>query len=376
MKRTLISLALITLGGMLISCNRNSPSNDITVYGNIIDGVTGNVLFNVKVQDNEHLYGSTVTGNDGNYEFSLPKKAGSTIKLEASKEGYQTAEYELNWNNYSSDRIKVDFQLLKDGITIQGTVTDIDGNPVADALVSETYSDMGSTFTDETGTYSLTFPLKYSGGGTYTIKISKEGYRTNETSINYTKADLGRIYTNNVTLVSSNAQVCGIVTNESNKPLSNILVSVTYGNSRYEYGTCMTNANGEYSIDILANDRDYYIQPSSDDMVADEYKLHLSKVDGGKKYVANFKMHTNKATICGTVTRSGVPVIGDKVTIRYKSGSSYYNYSSTITDARGQYSVQVVVPKTYEVGWSNYSSYDFILTSSDYGKTFTQNFNK
>ena len=105
----------------LSSCDKKKEdvTDEITVYGNVIDKTTGQPLYNVLIQEKNKVGGSTVTGNDGNYELKLPITDNSreTYVLVASKENYQSSEYELSLSKVDKSRhIKIDFQLAKNVI--------------------------------------------------------------------------------------------------------------------------------------------------------------------------------------------------------------------------------------------------------------------
>lgn len=89
----------------------------ITVYGNVSDAETGEPLSHAIIKDEYLQIGSTVTGGDGNYEFSFDTKKDmlATISLVAEKENYEPEYYDLLLNDMliKLETVKVDFLLHK-----------------------------------------------------------------------------------------------------------------------------------------------------------------------------------------------------------------------------------------------------------------------
>ena len=82
MKKNIFFTCLCCMLIGLASCEKKDATNEdsvheITIYGNVIDRTTGQPLYNVLIQEKNNVGGSTVTGNDGNYEFTIPLHAGS-----------------------------------------------------------------------------------------------------------------------------------------------------------------------------------------------------------------------------------------------------------------------------------------------------------
>jgi len=233
MKRILLFACLCGMVIYFASCNKKDEpteeeTDEITIYGNVIDRTTGLPLYNVLIQEKNNVGGSTVTGNDGNYEFTLPLKSkqnssnnlfngysyedaqnDDTYRIVASKDKYSSSEYELKMSNIGNKRrIKIDFQLTKESITYVGTVVDSKNDPIPDAHisaeyysnVSERWHSVGTTaITDANGAYNM----ELSGiEGQYRITASKNGYKKTEHIINQSSSDKGKTITLNFTMVS------------------------------------------------------------------------------------------------------------------------------------------------------------------------------
>ena len=212
MKRMLFFVCLFGIVMGMMSCDdkQEEPQNvvnEITIYGNVIDRATGQPLYNVLIQEKNKVGGSTVTGNDGNYEFTLPLNGSSNGKyyLVASKSLYLGAEYELSLSNVDKGRaIRVDFQLEMGVFHVKGKVTDQDGKPLSNVLIKETYQNTGnSVYSDRDGDYRLELYPYSEHSNKYVLKASATDYYSEEYTLNFTEKDYGRTSTVNFQLTTS-----------------------------------------------------------------------------------------------------------------------------------------------------------------------------
>lgn len=291
----LVCFVSIVIG--LASCSepnepngQNNSSDEITIYGNVIDRATGQSLYNVLIQEKNKVGGSTVTGNDGNYEFTLPLNGSSDGKyyLVASKDKYSSSEYELNMSNVDKNRrVKVDFQLVKESITYTGTVLDSKNQPIIDAKIKAKVSGaqkteeyawlygeaIGSTvITDISGKYEIELSKPssrdYGTQWQYVVYAEKDGYATSKHFVNQNEDDMGRTITLNFTMktteeqnnedeLKNNVRIYGKVTNQYGQPIANAQIKdwlhshanyYGYNDDPYLYSTTQTNSNGEYEM--------------------------------------------------------------------------------------------------------------------------------
>lgn len=197
---------------LFCSCEKNEgmtngTMDEITIYGNVIDRATGQPLYNVLIREKNKVGGSSVTGNDGNYEFTLPLNGSSNGKyyLVASKSLYSDSEYELVLGAADKGRkIKIDFQLETGVYYIKGKVTDINGAPIRNALIKETYKNTGnSVYSDKNGDYELELYPYSQSSNKYVLTASITDYFQQEYVLNFTEKDYGRTSTVNFQLESS-----------------------------------------------------------------------------------------------------------------------------------------------------------------------------
>ena len=188
----------------------NGAVDEITIYGNVIDRATGQPLYNVLIREKNKVGGSSVTGNDGNYEFTLPLNGSSNGKyyLVASKSLYSDSEYELILGPADKGRkIKIDFQLETGVYYIKGKVTDINGTPIRNALIKETYNNTGnSVYSDKNGDYELELYPYSQSSNKYVLTASIIDYFPQEYVLNFTEKDYGRTSTVNFQLETTKKQ--------------------------------------------------------------------------------------------------------------------------------------------------------------------------
>lgn len=297
-----------------ISC-ADSVSDEITIYGNIIDRTTGQPLYNVLIQEKNKVGGSTATGNDGNYEFTLPLKGSSDGKyyFVASKDKYSPSEYELKMSQVDKNRrVKVDFQLVKESITYTGTVLDTQNKPIFDAHIKAQFSEEDrsgddynigtTTMTDINGVYTIELPRPhYYNRSTnepldqwkFAITATKSGYGGLTYILNQNADDMGEVITLNFVMGSNMVTVSGIVTNNSTgTPIQNAYLIVSYSSYGNYIGSTMTDSNGKYSILFAPRNSSYtyYFNMSKDGFDTNTQKLVLSSADAGESYTLNFSM--------------------------------------------------------------------------------------
>lgn len=127
MNKKIFSFALYAITAMIVCCFTSCEkkvSNVITFYGTVIDAQTGEPVWNAKVSCRDY---STVTGNDGVYEFDIPFQNSlehefvkEFVELKVYKDGYQDPDYlgdTYHWHVCLAaelgKRIKVDFAIKR-----------------------------------------------------------------------------------------------------------------------------------------------------------------------------------------------------------------------------------------------------------------------
>lgn len=308
MKKLSFFICLCDIVVGMVSCGyiQEEPQNvvnEVTIYGNVIDRATGQSLYNVLIQEKNKVGGSTVTGNDGNYEFTLPLNGSSDGKyyLVASKDKYSSSEYELEMSKVDKNRrVKVDFQLGKNAITYEGRVIDSNGIPLAGVSVEECNYSMGTSYTDSNGQYKLEVPPYYSyTSWKYQIKASKTGYISEYQHYSHSLNDLGKIISLNFTLTKDAITIKGRVTNRVGQPVANATISAWaegYGDARNKgklQTTAYTNSDGEYELTTVPSADGHAVAYHTFECKASGYMsetqtLYTDYEDAGKSYNVDF----------------------------------------------------------------------------------------
>lgn len=325
--------ALLAVVCLFSNCKKNEDvemDNTITVYGNVIDRTTGLPLYNVLIQEKNQVGGSTVTGNDGNYEFTLPLNGSSSgnYYIVASKDKYSTSEYELKMSQVDKNRrVKVDFQLTSESIFYTGVVVDSKNQPIVDAMISARYSysrgpyDIGTTaITTIDGSYMLELPRPHEYNNLsepalnqwqFTITASKDGYANTQHVLNQSADDMGKIITLNFImktdqeqLAANSVTIFGTVTNTTGQPIANAEIVDYVDRNGYNLyntlSTVQTDSKGSYEL-ISPTDKIFsgsYYRYHSYVCRAVGYKsvtktLYTSDSDKGKSYNFNFVLTKN-----------------------------------------------------------------------------------
>lgn len=319
MKQSLFFACLCSMLINLTSCEKKDAANgdsvdEITIYGNVIDRTTGLPLYNVLIQEKNNVGGSSVTGNDGNYEFKLPLNGSSSgmFKLIATKSLYIDAQYELSLNSKDKGRkIKVDFQLEKGIYHIEGKVTDMSGAPLVGVLVKETYQNSGiSTYTDDNGEYKLDLTPYSDDVNKYILTASKTNYYQQEYTINLSTKDYGRTSNVNFQLGNGVFHIEGKVTDQNGQPLSDVLIKETYHNM----GTsAYSDHTGYYKLDLVPysmTTNRYVLVATKTDFNQQEISLSFTTNDYGNTTTVNFQLVTSVAPVLYCYIDGVVKTIG------------------------------------------------------------------
>lgn len=136
MKKSFLLIAMLCMALVVTFCSCKKKKSgktldEVTLYGTAVDASTGDPLYNVQIElekypeidknGEEDIYsefgviGSSTTGMDGSYEFTIYNVAQSGhYGAYAEKAGYKEDEATVSFANVKSGgRVKVDFQLQK-----------------------------------------------------------------------------------------------------------------------------------------------------------------------------------------------------------------------------------------------------------------------
>lgn len=215
------------------------------ISGKVLDdsdrGVPNTVI--TAVSDN---YSLTVT-SDANGSYSLTDLPEGSYTVSCEVEGYrvdtQPFAEEMTIGKKAEGK---DIQTTLTSGTLQGTVVDGNGKPLAGATVSAWSGDISlQTTTDENGAYTLTF---VPAGYTYTVQGYMYTYASVEQPFDVVVGQTTE--TGTYTLVQALGTLSGTATDRTGAPVEGALITAT-SDTGLEY-TAMTDAAGHYDLgDVL-----------------------------------------------------------------------------------------------------------------------------
>jgi protocatechuate 3,4-dioxygenase beta subunit len=237
--------------------------------------------------------------------------------------------------------------VLKEGISITGTVSDTEGNPVNCGWVSAWRSMDNST--DYYGTYSYaeitangTFLLpRLIDDKTYTLSI----YPCSDYVPKNVDVTLNGSRHINIRL-GRGGSISGTVVNKEGIPLSNQYVYswVSYGNG---WGSSITKSDGSFLIKGLpasSQNNTYVLSISSNEYVS--YKQDRISVSEGKTTNVGTLELEKGNIVSGVITKAGI-LVTSSLYVNYWSSEN--KFSKSTYSPTGNYSIKGVPDGTYDV---------------------------
>lgn len=276
---------------------------------------------------------SDTTASDGTY--SLPNVKTGNYTLVISAPGYRTQTVGVKVKNNQTST--VDIELVANGGTIDGTVTDTSSTPISGATIEifQGTDLIQTAITDGVGFYSV----PNLSPGNYIVEASAAGFQ--KQSIGAT-VQAGATTTVDFALMTNPGSISGTVTDVvTTNPIAGALVQVFNGS--IVVGSADTDGSGNYTISDLAPGN-YAVAASADGY---QSKIVGASVTGGATITVDFALEIPPGTIEGTVTEAttGNPIPG--ATINVFQGVTLV--ASVLTDSNGQYSISEFAPGDYLV---------------------------
>jgi hypothetical protein len=235
-----------------------ASSEAVAVSGSVLDSVSFSPLENAEilVYSNNQVITSTATSSSGSFNFGLTVDTDFDVTITTNLNGYNGKSRIVSITKDKSTVLLPEFYLLPDeakSFYISGNVSDsLDLNSLENVRIdlninNETYA---TTFSNSSGSYSL--DIISVPELVYNLSASKDNYIDNNIIIEmpFTGSSLA---VPDIFLLSENAKtvnVFGVVNDSiSLDPLEK--VDITIESNGKDIGSAVTDANGEYSIDIL-----------------------------------------------------------------------------------------------------------------------------
>jgi protocatechuate 3,4-dioxygenase beta subunit len=207
----------------------------------------------VAVQLSESDIAPVITDSEGYYTFSeVP--AGRNYTVVPSLPDFVFTPANITVDDLSNDRTAVNFIAVVTHVSISGSVSDENDNPLSDVDVSLTGSQSETVLTDSQGNFQfMSLPVT----GSYTITVSKPHYTFTTSSKVFEQPPVNRIadFTGRLNRLS----ISGRITRADGTALSGVTVQLAQSPAT----PATTDANGNYSFGDLAAGQSYTIVPSS-----------------------------------------------------------------------------------------------------------------
>ncbi|PWB85124.1 bacterial Ig-like domain (group 1) [Methanobrevibacter woesei] len=242
-----------------------------------------------------------------------------------------------NETTITSPIVTEDLEMFyKNGTRYEVTITDSNGNPLANQTVTITINGIDYTrITNENGIASLAINLN---PGIYTVTATFNG-----TSINSTITVLSTLTSDNVIKYYKNGtQYYVTVVDGQGNPIANQKVYLNINGVIYER---ITNENGTAKLNINLNPGNYIITATCGSSVTSN-KITVNKMPTSVK-VTNTTINKN-GRLEFTVTSNGKPIAGERVYFVYND-IAYYS----ISDENSVASIGIGLPEgkyTFMVG--------------------------
>jgi outer membrane protein OmpA-like peptidoglycan-associated protein/5-hydroxyisourate hydrolase-like protein (transthyretin family) len=331
-------------------------STGTTVNGVVYDydGKPANDALVAVYSPEGNLIGQFRTGEDGRYSIEVPE--GQEAKVVATTKGFSDEQSINTGEGWDSTRDLV--MNLEPSETVQGVVTDENGNPAANIQVM-LYDDEGNMIyngqTDDHGRYQ--FPLEQNKE--YDVVARKEGFK-GSAHIN-TNSDYSSNSDTNIQLKPIK-EIFGQVKDENGKPVANALVKLLDENGK-EIAQVRTDENGNYRFSDVEGNRDVILEASINGYGSRE-KISLDNTWDSQAAHDIILKPTDTAQ--GTIRdESGNPIANATVKLLDKDGKLI---TETRTDANGRYQVVMEENKEYALVATkdNLEGSERIVTDSNY----------
>ena len=329
------SLVITDLNADQPNRNFSGTRQAFTISGKLRDQ-DSNGLKGITVNLTGSQQGTTVTDNNGNYQFiALP--AGFDYTVTPQTNAYYSFTSSQSLTNLSMNQT-ANFSGTLRYYTISGWVQ-LGPYPEPNLVLPITGSQTTTVTTDENGNYAISLPA----GGNYAITPSLRYYDFLPVNYSFTDltSDVGyRFFVG----TRQTFTIGGQLTDQEGNGIAGTAVNLTGA----EQGTAVSDNSGHYEFPNLSAGHDYIVTPPS----TAAYTFSSQGVpDLSHNQTLNFT-GLHRLTLNGTVRdQSGNAIIGIKVSL---SGSES---GTTITAADGSYSLKATATGNYTVTPSIPQSY-------------------
>ncbi len=319
-------------GGTIQDANLRMLPDQGNISGTIASGNTalGGCEAAYKNSTVATLAGKTVTDPQGRYSFSL--QAGSAYTITASCPSYQVASA-TTITLVRGGTLAQDFNMAKAGASFKGKIVDTRGLALTGAKVSaEKGGDAVTTTSDFAGEFSFNL-----GAGTYSIGISKSGYRS---VARQAQLSLGENTSATDTLITSVGRLAGKILSDG-VGVSAALLTLTGLSADAGGGLLSTDADGRFTGDNLPAGS-YSLTATADGY--SDGKIASLTVVSGQQTNADLSLVANRGVLEGNVKAEGVAAANITVV-----ANAYGISRSAVSGADGKYRIEKLPSGVYSV---------------------------
>ncbi|MFT7158505.1 MAG: outer membrane protein OmpA-like peptidoglycan-associated protein [Parvicella sp.] len=288
------------------------------------------------------IFSSEINGDS----FSAPKLLAAPINSSGDDFGLIINSADTNQGFFTSNRYGGQgdddiyrYKLKEPDLLVQGTVKDVDGNPVADVVVrlfDEDGNEVGQVRTDENGHYEI----EATDQGTYSIESSTPGYGARKEVL------LDNSYTSNDATdlnLEPMATAQGEVTNPDGTPAAHTQIDLKDSDGNI-IQSAITDENGNYTF-LLEEDKTYTAEATQGDLSGSK----TFTTDDAYDSLADKDIQLGKGdTFVEGIVRNqdGTPAAGATVQLFDEDGNLV---AETTTDENGNYRFDLDKNKNYQI---------------------------
>jgi protocatechuate 3,4-dioxygenase beta subunit len=293
--------------------------------------------------------GTSFNSADGKFELSR-MNTGETLRVVAEAPGYmrQAVDRVLIEPESKADFSKLVFRLPQ-AINFQGVVTDIEGKPISDVLVTllDTSSPWGWFNWRQERSHSVSARTDDQG------KFLIENAPALRGSILCEKSGYGRMLLRGVKLsepleigLANGATISGIVKDNAGKPVAGAYVRITHQSLDIEFSPGSTDSGGRFVAADLPLGR-YGISRYTDDPHGRRFAE--VEVAAGQEHEVDWN-RVGEVVVEGKVTLGGKP--REDVAVQANSWTGREVNGLALSDKSGAYSFSTLTPGDYKITWS------------------------
>ncbi len=302
------------------------------ISGTVKDANNNALPFSVpmKATSSSNTY-STTSDVNGNFVFdNIANGTTYTIATDIFKSGY---------DNVNTTVLFPKTQILVSGValTIEPKTAELKGNAGAvDAALELSEASAKITPRIVNSTTDFSFSFKFLPSGSYTLKVSKEGFTftPSSTSVSLTTGQTSSV---TFTAVADTSSLLVKTVDASNAPMASVTISCVSADTTIVRNGITNNSGEVYFLKLPAKGRTYFIRASRNGFSSDNQQVTVALQTNVRSLDTKFILTANSSSFNGFVFREGTTdaVANAQISARRISTGEQF---STVSSAQGKYS--------------------------------------